>query len=551
MAKFRIQNINEITEGRELLEAKPHKFTSWFIYISITMLIAFLLWAWFSTKEVIVNAAGIVQPVDKIYNISTLLSGSVQSINFKNGQYVKKGDVILTLNVDNAKKQLNALEQEKNNLSRNIDDLNNLINAIKGDSNFNENKNKYYSEYNSYISQKEILDSEISSVNVQRNSIQKQINALENLQKSIQDNTNYVSDNPLYNSEYQEYYNSKTNLKNKLNSLKNSYNTIQNEQQKENELQNTLQNDMNNLSNTEKEKQIYTKKMEDDISTSIGKAQIQSEINAINQNNKKVDAQNSLSKTEQEIQNESNNANYNNELNSLNSQIESTKAQINNIPNNYIVQINTELQNLNNELNSLNENNTKTKLSKSLTKWQLLSQINSTLDLDKTKLITLNNNLSELSSNVNDGEIKANESGIIYMPQTPQIGMVLRAGEQIAEIMPNNNEFKVKMIIPNDEIGNIKKGDKIKYSFLSFPYTEYGFLSGTLDSINVTSELNPKTGLSYYEAIGFLNSSVIKNKEGKKGTIKLGMACEGKIVSRKEKMLYYILNQLGLKTNNF
>lgn len=551
MAKFRIQNINEITEGRELLEVKPHKFTSWFIYILITMLIAFLIWAWFSTKEVIVNATGLVQPVDKIYNISTLLSGSVQGINFKNGQYVKKGDVILTLNVDNAKKQLNALEQEKNNLSRNIDDLNNLINAIKGDSNFNENKNKYYSEYNSYISQKEILDSEISSVNMQRNSIQNQINNLENLQKSIQDNTNYVSDNPLYNSEYQEYYNSKINLENKLNSLKSSYNTIQNEQQKENELQNKLQNNMNNLSNTEKKKQIYTKKMEDDIPTSIGKAQIQSEINAINQNNKRVDAQNSLSKTEQEIQNESNNANYNNELNSLNSQIESTKTQINNIPNNYIVQINTELQNLNNELNSLNENNTKTKLSKSLTKWQLLSQINSTLDSDKTKLITLNNNLSELSSNVNDGEIKANESGIIYMPQTPQIGMVLRAGEQIAEIMPNNNEFKVKMIIPNDEIGNIKKGDEIKYSFLSFPYTEYGFLSGTLDSINVTSKLNPKTGLSYYEAIGSLNSSVIKNKEGKEGTIKLGMACEGKIVSRKEKMLYYILNQLGLKTNNF
>jgi HlyD family secretion protein len=128
--------------------------------------------------------------------------------------------------------------------------------------------------------------------------------------------------------------------------------------------------------------------------------------------------------------------------------------------------------------------------------------------------------------------------------------MVLQAGQTIAQIMPSENKFEIKLMIPNAEVGNIKAKDEVKYSFLSFPYAEYGFVQGNLKTIGVTSELNPKTGLSYYSGTSTLSTDTISNKQGKSGTIKLGMACTAKIISRKEKMLYYILNQLGLKTNN-
>lgn len=551
MGRFKIQNLDELSDGRELLEVKPNKFTSYFIYILIAMLIAFLLWAWFSTKEIVVSASGIVEPNYEIYNVSPLLSGAVKSVNYKNGDYVKKGDIILTLNVSDAKNQLEALENEQSSLNTSIKDLQILKNVVSNDNNFIGNENKYYAEYNSYLAQKNIINSEVNLSKSQANNIQNQINGLQSLKNAIENNSNYSSSNSLYSNEFEEYINSKKSLEDKIQSLQKEQGNIENEKNNSNNLENNIMNNYNKVAKAGKESQVYTNKMEKKIPTDIGKAQMQQQINAVNQNNKMVNAQKNLSQSEEKLQEANTNANFDNELNSINSNILQAQNQLSSLKNNYLVQIGQELQSLNNQLNTINGAVDKRSLSKSLDKWQFLSQISSTLNSENSKLDTLNANVKELKNEVNSGEVKANNNGILYMPQTPQVGMVIKAGQEVAEIMPNKNNFKIKIIIPNDEIGNIKVGNGIKYSFLSFPYTEYGFLNGNLKSINVTSEINPKTGLSYYEAVGTLSSNIIKNKEGKEGEIKLGMACEAKIVSRQEKMLYYILNQLGLKTNNF
>lgn len=541
MAKFNIQNLNELSDGKELLESKPNKFTRFFIYILFAILISFLLWAWFSTKEVVISVPGIVISNDDTYAISTMLTGAVKSVNIKNGQYVKTGDVLFTLDTKNDKTQLGGLEEQEKALDRNINDLNNLVKAINGDSNFINNENKYYSEYNSYLTQNNIINSEVNANNSIINNIRNQINGLNNLVRSIQDNKNYVSNNTLYNSQYESYENSKQSLENKINSLNTQRETLTNELNNEKRLQSDLSNQENNL-NKEKEKILKDEK--NNANT------VNSDSNKINKEEKIQDITNKINDIQSKIQNEGSNTNLTNQINNVNAEIESTNSQIANLENTTISQIESQIQTLNNQLNEVQGNNNKTSLNKPLNKYQLLSQINGTLNTYKNNDEQLKIKIKELKDIVNNGEVKANHNGVIYVPQLPTVGMVLQAGQQIGQILPNNNRFKVKLMIPNDEIGNVKKGDVVKYSFVSFPYTEYGFLQGSLEDINVTSELNPKTGLSYYIANATLNSDTISNKQGKTGDIKLGMACEVKIISRKEKMLYYILNQLGLKTNN-
>lgn len=541
MAKFNIQNLNELSDGKELLESKPNKFTRFFIYILFAILISFLLWAWFSTKEVVISVPGIVISNDDTYSISTMLTGAVKSINIKNGQYVKTGDVLFTLDTKNDKTQLGGLEEQEKALDRNINDLNNLVKAINGDSNFINNENKYYSEYNSYLTQNNIINSEVNANNSIINNIRNQINGLNNLVRSIQDNKNYVANNPLYNSQYESYENSKQSLENKINSLNTQRETLTNELNNEKRLQSDLINQENNL-NKEKEKILKDEKNNTNT--------VNSDSDKINKEEKIQDITNKINDIQSKMQNEGSNTNLTNQINNVNAEVESTNSQIANLENTTISQIESQIQTLNNQLNEVQGNNNKTSLNKPLNKYQLLSQINGTLNTYKNNDEQLKIKIKELKDIVNNGEVKANHNGVIYIPQLPTVGMVLQAGQQIGQILPNNNRFKVKLMIPNGEIGNVKKGDIVKYSFISFPYTEYGFLQGSLEDINVTSELNPKTGLSYYIATASLNSDTISNKQGKTGDIKLGMACDVKIISRKEKMLYYILNQLGLKTNN-
>ncbi|WP_278683301.1 HlyD family efflux transporter periplasmic adaptor subunit [Paraclostridium bifermentans] len=548
MAKFNIQNLNEISDGRELLETRPNRFTSIFIYILIAILVSFLLWAWFSTKEVVINVPGIVTSNDDTYAISTMLTGAVKSVNIKNGQYVKTGDVLFTLNTKNDKTQLDGLEKQEKDLSSNIIDLNSLIKAINGDSSFLSNENKYYSEYSSYLAQNNITNSEINTENSMITNVQNQINGLNNLVKSIQNNSNSVSNNSLYNAQYESYENSRQSLENKINSLNTQKNTLTNELNNERNLQSRLQTEQNNLN---KEKKAVLKDENKNNTTSSTSNQTDKNTQKVNKEEQKIqDTTNQISNIEAQMQNDGSNTTLTNEINSINAEIQSTNSQIANLKNQTISQIESQIQTLNNQLNELQGNNSKTALNKPLTKYQLLSQINNTLNIDKSNDEQLKIKIKELKNILENGQVKANHNGVIYIPQVPTVGMVLQAGQQVGEILPNNDKFKVKLMIPNDEIGNVKKGDTVKYSFISFPYTEYGFLQGKLENINVTSELNPKTGLSYYEGSSTLTSNTISNKQGKTGEIKLGMACEVKIISRKEKMLYYILNQLGLKTNN-
>lgn len=584
MAKFNLQNINEITEGRELLEKKPSKLSLWFIYILIAVFISFFVWAWFSNKEVVISVPGIVAPSEDTYTVSSLINGVIKEIDVKNGQHVEKGQKLFTLNIKDASLQLENLKTQEKNLNQNISDMNSLINSINSDSNYLTNKNKYYAEYQSYIAQNNIINDEINGFNTQKNKMQSQINNLELLQKSINENINYVKENSLYSSEYQNYASSRQAVENKLSELQSQLTNIENEQKKIQSLQNSISNDTNSvnsntsrvqyqdtvsvLENKLKNLEVQKENLQKSEQKNMSKqdlanynnqlTSLQSEINNVKleiksaSNTNRINNQkNKVIASEQNLQNQNADINYQNQISNIQSKITDTNAQINALPNSYLTQINQQIQELDNQLTGINASATKNQGDKSLTKWQLISQINQNLTAYKNKIQQVKENIKQLSNQIKYGDITANSSGIIYIPTMLHIGTVLQGGQAIAQIIPSQNRFEIKLMIPNDRIGNIKVNDEVKYSFNSFPYTEYGFLKGNLKTIGVTSELNPKTGLSYYSASSTLTKNIISNKQGKTGSIKLGMTCNAKIISRKEKMLYYILNQLGLKTDNF
>ena len=180
-----------------------------------------------------------------------------------------------------------------------------------------------------------------------------------------------------------------------------------------------------------------------------------------------------------------------------------------------------------------------------------MSTVENAISEDKQKLPSLNGQINLLQKEISEGELKASASGTLYIPSDIEVGMVLSAGQQIAQVISDSQSFEIKLAIPNDKIGDVKLEDGVKYSFPSFPYAQYGFLNGKITQINVTSTTDEETGQSYYQVTGSLNKSTISNFQGQKGTIKLGMTCQAKIVSQKEKMLYFILNKMGIDTSRW
>ena len=234
-----IQNLNEITDSREMLEAKPHKFTSTFAYGLITILVIALTWTYFGEIDIVVKTNGIVKSNDKTISVLNEVDGKVSEVNFKEGQKVKTGDILFSLECKdyllsktNYNKQLTDLQTTTNNMDKLRNSI--LDNKNNFDSN-NANEKDYYNKYLQYsatnekllLTQRQVVlqsdvtnDSKIGSsksITDQISDSNDVINNLKALLKSINDNKNNFSDsNSLYSNQYSDYQLNIQNIKNAI-----------------------------------------------------------------------------------------------------------------------------------------------------------------------------------------------------------------------------------------------------------------------------------------------------------------------------------------------
>lgn len=234
-----IQNLSEITDSREMLEAKPHKFTSIFAYGLIGILAVALIWSYFGEIDIVVKTNGVVRSNDKTISVINEVAGKVQDVNFKEGQMVKEGDVLYTLDCrdsilskDNYEKQLKTLQLDTDNIDK-------LRKSILNNENYfdvnNPDEAGYYNKYLQYITNNEKLsltekqtglqidgtneNKLISIIDASRQVSENNdvIYGLDMLLQSIKDNKNNFSDDEnIYSSEYSDYKYGVQNLQNAL-----------------------------------------------------------------------------------------------------------------------------------------------------------------------------------------------------------------------------------------------------------------------------------------------------------------------------------------------
>lgn len=476
--KFVVQDIKDITDSRELLESKPHHFTSIFIYFILTIICTVLVWCWFSEKEIVIKTNGIIRPSEEIYKVSNMAYGKVESINFKNGQSVKRGDILYTIEHTDIDLQKKSIEEKMETLKQDIKNLNKLKNCILDDKNYfdkaNEKETDYYNKYLNYEKGNSVSLFDFNSISNSKNDLNAQIDSYNLLQKSVNEDKSYVPSNTLYSEQYNNYQISQKQLKDKI----------------------------------EEAQKLY-----DDLKT-----------------NKDAD-KNLILQAE-------------NTLNACKIELDKFKSDYRLKINSTIEDLKSKSKELDSSLNKINDTNT---LNKEKNKCATLVQIDDGIKADEEKLKDLEENLKVTNMNIERCTVKASNDGILDTQVDLNIGDVVQAGTIVANILPNESKYKVDLFIADKDIANIKEGQNIKYSFPSLPYKEYGFLNGKVEKISADSKVNKSNGISFYTAEAYIDASKVYSHEGEEAEIKNGMTCEVQIVTRKEKMLYYLLEKINLK----
>lgn len=121
------------------------------------------------------------------------------------------------------------------------------------------------------------------------------------------------------------------------------------------------------------------------------------------------------------------------------------------------------------------------------------------------------------------------------------VGETILEGTEVATIISNNSSFTVELLIKEKDILKIRRGMKIKYRTLGDNKNAKIKLKGSvLEISNDSIDIN---GNKFFLIIGDIENKNIKSLK----LLKKGMSVKGSIISKKQKIILYILELLNLK----
>ncbi|CEP43554.1 HlyD family efflux transporter periplasmic adaptor subunit [Paraclostridium sordellii] len=500
--KFKIEDINNLSDSRQVLESKPNKFIIIFIYILLLLILMFFAWTWFSEKEVVAKVPGLVRPNSKVQTISNIVQGEVKSVKMKNGEKVSKGDILFEIDSDSLEKEKKRIEDQIDKINDDNNNLNKLNKSIVNNKNYFSNsgsEKEYYYKFKSYESGNNVSLAEKNNVANSKNDLNDERVNLERLNKSIIEETNYNEKDSAYSAQYESYMSSRQMIQNKIEQLNNSKNELSQQVESEN-------------------KKIGEIPKDDTQQLELIKASIDEKNQQISQ---------------------------------IDFEIKNSNEELEKLKNDTIAQIKGSIEKASQSIDTL-EGNLKSldesaNINKDSNKTTILAQIEEKINLNKNSKIELETNKKQIEESLKKCVVKSPVNGRVNTLVDLQQGLVLQTGTIVANVIPNSNNYKIDLMIPTKDIANIEVDQNIKYSFEALPYREYGFLEGKIETISPDSKVDSKTGMSFFTGEGSLSSNVLYSNKGEESYIKPGMICEAKIITRNEKMMYYILEKIGLK----
>jgi multidrug resistance efflux pump len=488
-----IIDANDMSDSREVYEERPNKWLVYTVYAIALIVVMALMWSILFKMDIVVKGQGVFRCVNDASEISCGVTGKIISNKYKDGDYVKKGDVILKIKVDSLSETIKKYENDIKNFNARIEMLNAYENSLEGDEGALKayRDNKYYEEF---LNRRELLFERINGENkasgkqktsLERNNIgidealkkyNDKLEKLKQAENAVTSRANPFTKNDIYYYYLVEGYISSYN-----------YNSFQ----YDSKIETASNNDGNQggigIASLKDEKEQALKKLEcQEISS------IESQISQIEDSVMKL----KTSKTSMEIQN--------------GSTIDgSTSKQ---------VEILTEKGEIEAELVKYQEKN---------------NECQAYLENYDIK----NNNCI----------IKANASGYYYGSESLKQGIYVKEGSVIGAIYPKKQDkFRAEVYIENSEIGKLKDRQKVRFEIASYPSSEYGYFTGKIKDVAEDISVDKSSGKSFYKVIISCDNVSKTGKDGKTVTLKNGMGVQAKIITDKKSVFRYVLEKIDL-----
>jgi len=501
--KTYIQNLRDMSDSNDILESKPHIFTSIFIFILIAIIIIALVWSYLGVMEEYIKAAGVIRPGENISTIRNLVGGRIERVSVEDGESVSMGDTIFRIETESLLVEKDELEHLSGKFERERNNLLKLNQSIRENVNlFDENCNEqayFYSRFQKFQSdsQAAVEQFENAMIDLQKLKAEAELSkslAEERLREGEATKRNQITllesaekiEN-LFEPDNIEYYGRFTNYEITLRKLTTTFEQL--------------------AGRYERLKRLYEiggtprREAED---AKVQKYTANLEIEAF-KNEFKTDLRESIRQNTQIVRETSDT-----------------------------------LEGLRERLALLNEKRQSAEHTLESIRLGMLVQIEDALNTNRINSDRNQNDLKSLELNIKKANVVSPIEGILHLEAGINEGDFLYSGMKIGTIIPDaGGEFEVQLMVANEDIADIKEGQRIKYRLLAHPFREYGEFEGYVKSIGADAIINPELGGSY-----FLVKASIEIQD--RPQIRVGMVCEARLVTGTRKIILWFLERINL-----
>jgi multidrug efflux pump subunit AcrA (membrane-fusion protein) len=160
---------------------------------------------------------------------------------------------------------------------------------------------------------------------------------------------------------------------------------------------------------------------------------------------------------------------------------------------------------------------------------------------------TLEQSVKKAEIDIDNAIVTASIDGAVNVLYEMLPGDFISGGQEVLTIIPDNNTaYTMQVYVSNEDIGELKVNDTVKYNFAALPNKEYGEIRGQIVSISKDAMINESSGQSYYIVKATVPGTKLIGANGKQGEIKVGMLCEANIITKQKTFLRYFLEKIDL-----
>lgn len=546
-----IVDMKDISDSTEVYESKPNRFLIYTIYLILIILVVAVLWMRLFKIDVVVKSNGIFKGSNAVYEISSDVTGSVKETNIQDGQYVKEGDILYVLTIDELSDTILRYQNELEAAQARIKILSAYEKSLDGDKTELEtlDDNPYYEEF---VNRRKLLyanvdlnesDTEgqvtlyqgnVDSISGTIAKYNEKIEKLNVVKQCItaRNNTFDASEGIYYSmiSSYLASYNyTALQYDNQINEHQRQIDEYE-EQMKKAEAEASIEDKTVTEEETVSDNGISTETISVVVSTENTTANIE-ELKK--QRDALITAQDSAKK-------EKTRALRNLEL----QQITTIEQQIAGY-NDTILSLETNLASAKLQLEAINsaDNETKESVAILTEKGNVAAEILNYED----KVKECETYLKSYDIQNDNCVIKANVSGYFYIAQDLKTGSFVQEGTTIGTIYPETeSKYYAEIYVENTDIVQIREGQDVKFEIAAYPSSEYGYFKGTVENIAKNISVDQSTGYSYYLVRVKCDNMTLKGKNGEEATLMNGMACQAKIVIDEKNVLTYFGEKIDL-----